>query len=258
MLPSCHLTEAVLTENHWYSLVIVAGSHLVSLTYPAPFRYASNHELPTQGQNLTSPLQIYTFLSFGRITYKINSCCPFMHYRTCPCNRHTARGGLIDLVSQLCFTTFVLVFFWIPVHSNLTPCPGAVDEELYKAPLFSFAKHHPRLFIPYTHTRFFEPLRIRESQYSYTEILHTHTDVYPYHIQISKANRTIEHVSCTSGLSVSATNSAIRRNLPHLRQNLNLSLNPSLSQTHFFRTNHFRQLLSRISCWTRAISLRCT
>ncbi|KAJ3931333.1 MAG: hypothetical protein NXY57DRAFT_232073 [Lentinula lateritia] len=160
MLPSCHLTEAVLTENHWYSLVIVAGSHLVSLTYPAPFRYASNHELPTQGQNLTSPLQIYTFLSFGRITYKINSCCPFMHYRTCPCNRHTARGGLIDLVSQLCFTTFVLVFFWIPVHSNLTPCPGAVDEELYKAPLFSFAKHHPRLFIPYTHTRFFEPLRI--------------------------------------------------------------------------------------------------
>ncbi|KAJ3873931.1 hypothetical protein F5051DRAFT_109405 [Lentinula edodes] len=83
-----------------------------------------------------------------------------MHHRTCPCNRHTARGGLIDLVSQLCFTTFVLVFFWIPVHSNLTPSPGAVDGEPYKAPFFSFAKHHPRLFIPYTHTRFFEPLRI--------------------------------------------------------------------------------------------------
>ncbi|KAJ4499771.1 hypothetical protein C8R41DRAFT_915069 [Lentinula lateritia] len=79
-------------------------------------------------------------------------------------NRHTARSGLIDLVSQLCFTTFVLVFFpsyfWIPVHSNLTPCPGAVDGELYKAPFFDFAKHHPRLFVPYTHTRFFEPLRI--------------------------------------------------------------------------------------------------
>ncbi|KAJ3867618.1 hypothetical protein EV359DRAFT_78383 [Lentinula novae-zelandiae] len=93
-----------------------------------------------QGQILTSPSQISTF------------------------NRHTARSGLIDLVSQLCFTTFVLVFFpsyfWIPVHSNLTPCPGAVDGELYKAPFFNFAKHHPRLFVPYTHTRFFEPLRI--------------------------------------------------------------------------------------------------